>query len=59
MLSGFQMQALMKQTYYGMALSVRPNSAAYIQMHFKQDFLMEWNTIYPGADWSGSILFAI
>ena len=40
-------------------------SAAYIQVHFRLDFIMEVNTMNPdqtapfGAVWSGSILFAI
>ena len=40
-------------------------SAAYIQVHFRLDFIMEANTMDPdqtaplGAAWSGSILFAM
>ena len=40
-------------------------SAAYTQMHFKNIFIMEANTMNPdqtapkGAVWSGSIVFAL
>ena len=34
-------------------------SAAYIQVHFRIDLILEVNHMNPGAVWSGSILFAI